>query len=122
MSNIVSKKKTDDLNSGGDHRHHLAELCDDGIFLRRNGRIVCINRAGLDLIGGVEIGPLVGRSLLEFLPHEAHAGSVEIEQFKFGSEKQVYCAKGQLKRCDGSAIEVEVISPPCENKGVSDRW
>lgn len=106
MSSIVAKEKTD---------HPLAGLCGAGIFLSRNGRIVYINRAGLALIGGVEMSPLIGRSLLEFLSHDAHAGSPDVERLKLDSDKRVYCGKGQLKRFDGSAIEVEVINPPCED-------
>lgn len=95
----------------------LLELSPEAIAIHRDGRLVYVNPAGIQLIGAASLDQLVGRSILEFVHAEdrpqviARARQVQVEG------RLAELVTERFLRLDGEVIDVQVISIPTIHEG-----
>lgn len=90
----------------------LVDLSPDTIFIQQDGKIVFINRAGVNLLGATEATELLNKPVLEFI-HPAYRQSVRERIRQLLEDRQsVALIEEQFLRLDGSSIDVEVVASP----------
>ena len=87
----------------------LVELSPEAIFVHRNGKIVYINPAGVDLLGASHTRQLVGEPVLDFI-HPDHHDLVKSRMAEIqATKKQLSPVEERYVRIDGTVIYVEAV-------------
>jgi len=93
-----------------DHLWHMIELSSDMIAIHRNGRLVYINQAGVDLLGADSSRQLINRDMYDFLQQNSRRTlPAQIVRFDV-SDQYVITTSEKLTRLDGEMIDVEVTT------------
>jgi diguanylate cyclase (GGDEF)-like protein/PAS domain S-box-containing protein len=93
-----------------DRYRRLVDLSPDGIVVHQSGRIVYVNRSGLECVGAQSVDQVLGRSIIDFV----HADSLgpTLERIAQLSDDVPFSepAEATLIRLDGSPWVVESVS------------
>ena len=93
-----------------DRYRRLVDLSPDGIVVHQGGRIVYVNRSGLECVGAQSVDQVLGRSIIDFV----HADSLgpTLERIAQLSDDVPFSepAEATLIRLDGSPWVVESVS------------
>lgn len=107
------KKAEDELRESEERYRAISEISPDAITVRRlDGVVLFANTAAARLVGLERSDQLEGRSILEFLPPELHAESIEeLESLMFGTET---IARNQSRwiTTAGREVFIESVSSP----------
>lgn len=91
---------------------NLVEHAPDAIYVARQGRIVLVNPACLELFGATSEGQLLGRPFHELMPpHDADAALAECRELVQAGQP-IEAAARRIRRLDGSTLEVEASAAP----------
>lgn len=93
-----------------DRYRRLVDLSPDGIVVHQGGRIVYVNRAGVETVGATTAEEVLGRSIIDFI-HPDSLGPT-LERIATLSEEHPVSdpAPATLLRLDGTAWQVESVS------------
>lgn len=110
---ITERKQVQIVLKESEKRYrHLVELSPDAILVHIKGKIVFINEACSKLFGGKKLENILNKSITEFIQPE----SIDIikAKIKYKSERDsaVLIQDQQIKKFDGSIINVEVSANP----------
>ena len=91
----------------------LVELSPDGIGIERDGIVVFINSAGINIFGAESAEQIIGKSVVE-LVHPDYRETVQERLSKVTTQGSISrFIELQFVRLDGSTIDVELGSTPC---------
>ena len=100
-----------ELRQSEERYRGLVELSPEALFVNRNGRIVLVNPAALQLFGASNAEQLLGKSPFEVFHRDCHAMMRErISQVLAG--QRVPVLEKKVVRLDGVAVDVEVVAAP----------
>ncbi len=88
----------------------LVELSPDAIVLHQDGRLVLVNKAAVDLVGGRSEEDLLGREVMEFVSPESQELVAARIQRVLAAEGQANRAEVRLRRLDGQPVDVESMA------------
>jgi len=98
-----------------DSRQQLMELCTDGVFLLKQGRVASANRAALKMAGCPQAEDVQGRPLSDFL-RNAESGTAE-SSVGLGIGACPDSFESRLIQADGNAIDAVVTVTPWSDAG-----
>jgi PAS domain S-box-containing protein len=88
----------------------LLDLSPDAIIVGRNQAITFANRAAVEMFKVNAASELVGRRVTDFAGPQQHSMTKEAVQQMYTREMQLPLQEGQLRRSDGSLLDVEVAA------------
>ncbi len=120
---IVSRDTTDRkryeqaLQESEDRYRNLTELSPNAILLKRDGRIVYVNSAGLELFGAESSTQITGKRLYDLL--DGDSAPVVRERMAGLRERgeKPPLTEGKILRLDGSTRDVEVAASKIVDRG-----
>lgn len=116
--NITDRKQTEErLRESEEQYRQLVDRSPEAIAVHAHGKIVYVNKVGLELIGAKSVDDVVGKSLMQFV----HPDSLKLVQQRIKAmiveQKPTDTAQEKFVRLDGQVIDVEVVSLPVRYKG-----
>jgi len=100
------KKAEDALRESEDRYRKLVEISPDAVILHRDGKIVYLNPAALNLIGALHSDEIIGKNVLDFIqPDFRDAVSINIKK-DLGGDRTPPIELHML-RIDGTSVIVE---------------
>ena len=118
LRDITARRRADEsLREGAERYQRLVELVPDAIWIERDGRIVFVNRACLQLLGGDSAPQVLGKSPLQFIHPDFQAVATERRQrVAMGLEPNPLMDK-QIVRLDGEIRDVEIAETSFHDEG-----
>lgn len=113
------KKKQQQNSPGKDVNQYrqLVELSPEPTAIHADGRILFVNRAGLDLIGAKNTDEVTGKPVLDFVHPKYHDAIKErVRRITEGGDI-VPLIEEKFVRLDGTTIDVEVVAMPVTWEG-----
>jgi rsbT co-antagonist protein RsbR len=86
----------------------MVEHSREAIFIHSDGKIVYINRSGVELFGASSKEELIGSHVFNYVPEEYQDSVKARIRTVLEENKQVGLLEHKYKRCDGTLIDVEV--------------
>jgi PAS domain S-box-containing protein len=86
----------------------LFEAAPIAIIVVEQARMVLANQASVDMLRATHATELLGRSILEFLPPDAHPAVNQAIAQALGNAGSISTVQQSLQRMDGSALRVEI--------------
>lgn len=113
MLDITERKQAETALMESEERYRkMVELSPEAIAVHINGKIVYINRAGVDLIGAERMEDLIGKPVLEFVHPDFRDQVVKRIQETLRSSNSSGSLREKFVKLDGSIIDVEVSNMP----------
>jgi PAS domain S-box-containing protein len=117
VMDITDRKKTEEaLHESEEDYRRLTELSPDGIFVVNGDYIVCVNSAGLRLLGASHVDQIVGRPVLDFIHPQEHA-AIKQKQSTHESQRRAQWMEQRAVRLDGGVVDIEAIAVPFVHRG-----
>ncbi len=90
----------------------IVEHSPDAIAIHAAGTVIFVNPRGVELLGAQKAGDILGRPILDFVPHEMRKTVIERIQTMIQKNEKVPMLEERFVRLDGKAVDVEVIAIP----------
>jgi PAS domain S-box-containing protein len=113
---ITERKRSEAaIRSREEQYFKVIDTSSDGIAIHQGGRIVFLNRAAVEILGGTSAGQLIGKPIID-LAHPDYRDVISIR-----SRQAVETAQEELQErfltIDGRTVDVEVAAVPCTWNG-----
>jgi PAS domain S-box-containing protein len=96
------------LRESEERYRRLVEVSPDAILVHRQGKIIFVNAAGIELLGAANAEALLGMDLRALCPSDSAWG--EPVQRSEGKHNEAKTRDFELRRLDGGKIEVESVA------------
>jgi len=106
-----------ELRASEERYRSLVELTPDTIAIHRGGRIVFVNRAGLELLGAERVEDLLDKPVLDLVHPDFHLLVEERMKQVILDRSSAPFIEERFVRLDGTTIDVEVASLPASFDG-----
>ena len=119
QAELAERKQAEQALSQSEERYRgLVEFSPDAIFIERSdGRIVFINKAGLDLFGATSQEQIVGKQIMDLIHPEYRAVLAERFQQVSRQKMEMPLIEEKYVRLDGSFVDAEVAAISFEYEG-----
>ena len=105
------------LRESEDRYRHLVEFSPDAIAVHVGGKLVFVNRAGIQLIGAKDMSELAGMSILDIVhPDYQDVVRARVREQSGGVSAQPFIEE-KFVRLDGVPLDVEVATTPISYQG-----
>jgi PAS domain S-box-containing protein len=106
LEKLASAKS--ELEESESRYRKLVDLSPDAIIVGRNQLIAFANKAAVELLGVSAASDLIGRRFADLVRPEARERTEELVQQMYARERQYPMQEGQIRREDGSVLDVEI--------------
>ncbi len=120
----IVAKRTESLHDAltrlkeSEARHRkLLDLSPDAIIVGRNQSIMLANKAAVEMFGVSSASDLIGQRIADFAGPDQHSLTEEAVRQMYAREMQRPLQEGQLRRRDGSLLDVEVAASSFPESG-----
>lgn len=107
----------DNLRSSEEKYRALVQSSPDAILVNKDGAIILVNQACLDLFGAKSADELIGRNPIKLFPKEYHDVIRARIRRLLKSGKPVPPREEKIIRLDGGLVDVEVVASPFPYEG-----
>jgi two-component system cell cycle sensor histidine kinase/response regulator CckA len=114
---LERKRVEDDLRESTQRYRDLVELSPETIYIEQEGRIVFVNRAGVELFGGSRVEDLLGKHARDLLHPDSLESIPSWGRRADAATKEMPPVEITVRRLDGTTVEMEVSSVPVHYQG-----